>query len=318
MKIPEITQQWLLNAEDDYIRYNAQKLLEPKAADRGMLLRDSFIQENIKLCKTWTQHVLRQHNKPDLLIHRLAMLADLGLQSTDPGMSQIIRQIYKHTNLQGIPEILMNIPTHFGGSGQAELTWMLCDFPTILYALLKMGVKDENTKKAVLTLRNLVDENGYRCRGSLSKFRGPGRKDDFCPYANLIVAKAFSEDRQAIKSPAAKRAVEALLVHWEKQKEKKYYLFGIGTNFRKLKFPLVWYDLLHMLEVISRYSAYHADKRFKQMIKELLAKTGKSMCFRPESIYMVYKQQEFSNKKEDSRIITLFVLRILKRIKYIS
>lgn len=317
MKIPDGTVQWLLNAGHDYIRYNARMLLSPKSADRRMLLRDSFVQENIKFLQTWSQCVLKQHNKPDLHIHRLALLADLGLQSTDPGMPQIIQQIYEHTNAEGVPEILINIPAHFGGSGKPELSWLLCDYPTILYALLKMGVKNENTKKAIKKLKILADENGYRCRGAIPKFRGPGRKDDFCPYANLIIAKAFSEDRNAIKSPEAQKAVEALLMHWEKQKEKKHFLFGIGTNFRKLKFPLVWYDLLHVLEVISRYPAYYTDKRFKQMIKELLAKTGKAMRFKPESIYMVYKQQEFSNKKEDSRLITLFALRILKRIKYI-
>ena len=43
-----------------------------------------------------------------------------------------------------------------------------------------------------------------------------------------------------------------LLSHWKQRKEKKYYLFGMGSDFRKLKYPYVWYDILHVCEVLSR------------------------------------------------------------------
>ena len=30
-------------------------------------------------------------------------------------------------------------------------------------------------------------------------------------------------------------------------------MFFMGTDFRKLKVPLVWYDLLHVLDVLSSF-----------------------------------------------------------------
>ena len=33
-------------------------------------------------------------------------------------------------------------------------------------------------------------------------------------------------------------------------------MFYMGTDFSKLKVPLVWYDLLHVLEVITQLSGF--------------------------------------------------------------
>ncbi|NTW90442.1 MAG: hypothetical protein HGA35_00625 [Erysipelotrichaceae bacterium] len=50
-------------------------------------------------------------------------------------------------------------------------------------------------QKAVTALMELVRENGWPCAVSkeLGKFRGPGRKEDPCPFANLAMLKALSE-----------------------------------------------------------------------------------------------------------------------------
>jgi len=31
---------------------------------------------------------------------------------------------------------------------------------------------------------------------------------------------------------------------WEKRREQKHYLFAMGTDFNKLKAPLIWFDIL--------------------------------------------------------------------------
>jgi hypothetical protein len=194
------------------------------------------------------------------------------------------------------------------------MAWILSNFPTMLYALLKLGVKNETTKKAVKSLIGMVDDNGYRCKGSIAKFKGPGRKADFCPYASITSAKALSEDEEGKTSDAARKSVEAILYHWEVREEKKFFMFGMGTDFKKLKFPLVWYNILHVLEVISRYNDFHNDKRFNEMVEVLLSKTDNTYRFKPESMYRIYKGFDFANKKEFSPTITLFALRILQRI----
>ena len=99
-----------------------------------------------------------------------------------------------------------------------------------------------------------------------------------------------------------------------RKNQKKYFLFGIGTKFQKIKYPFVWYNILHMADVLSRFKHVHRDKRFLEMIDIILSKTDKDMRFKPESVYLIHKNQDFGNKKEYSRMITLAVLTILRRL----
>jgi len=69
----------------------------------------------------------------------------------------------------------MKISKHYGGSGNDEWAWALCDAPTILYSLTKFGLdKDEQIQRSVKYLVGLVRDNGWPCAVSkeLGKFRG--------------------------------------------------------------------------------------------------------------------------------------------------
>ncbi len=313
IKISNETRQWLLSAEEPYISYNVKQFLKIPT-DRSELIDDPFIRENINLLTSWNKDKLKNHSRPQLLIHKLALLADLGVKAEDAPVRPVIESILKDINIEGIPLVLMEIPEVFGGSGKAEKAWMLCDFPITLGALLKMGVKSDKLHKGLLVLENFVRENGYGCGASIPNFKGPGRKDDFCPYTNVLAARTLSETPEGLKSRAAERACESLLFHWENRGQKKHFLFGIGTDFMKLKYPYVWYNILHVSDVLSRYEYLHNDKRFIEMINTIIDKTDETLRFKPESIYMVYKAMDFGNKKEYSRLLTLSVLKILKRI----
>ncbi|MCG8571131.1 MAG: hypothetical protein MJB14_13440 [Spirochaetes bacterium] len=319
MKIPVSTRKWLIESEIPYIRYNAKKFFNPtNKINKKELYSDPFIQENIKLLNGWKTEILKRHNDSGLLIHRLALLADLGIEAEDQQMKSIIMNILSTFNQQCIPELLIEIPKAFGGSGEPGLSWIICDYPVVLYALLKMKAQSEELRKSVKQLRNLVADNGYRCLGSIPKFKGPGPGSSICPYANLLVAKALSYDAEGKKSEAFRKAINCLLNHWSEQKEKKYFMFGIGTDFKKIKFPLVWYNLLNFLELFSRLPEYHDDQRIKEMVKLLVSKLNNEMKIKPESMYRIYKNQDFANKKDYSPTITLIVLQILIRFGIIN
>jgi len=318
MKIPSTTIEWLLENGSPAVRYQTRLLAGEKKADRRELLSDPQIKNTITLLKNWDKEILERHNKPDLLMHRLAFLADMGVRADDPGMTGVGRTILKHANPQGIPEIVIRIPPMFGGSGRPERAWIICDFPVILYGLLGLGVKNNIINRAVKTLASLVDENGFRCIGSFPKFHGPGRREDVCPIACLYAAKALSLGGKAAAGEAAHRAAEALLGHWADRKKKKYYLFGIGTDFQKLKFPFVWYNLLHVLETVSRFPVFHKDKRFREMTDVLLSKADNDLRFTPESVYLPFKGTDFADKKHPSPTVTLMALRVLKRLERVS
>jgi hypothetical protein len=186
-------------------------------------------------------------------------------------MQEGVKKLISHYAPEGAYQTLVSIPRAFGGTDEDMWTWVLCDTPTILYALAAMGWKDEKVEHALEYLQSLVHENGWGCKAAdeLGKFKGPGRREDPCPMANVYVLKALSTQSELLESKAAKLGIEMLLGHWERQTERKLYLFGIGTDFRKLKYPFVWYDILHVVEVLSRYPRVHKDPRFIEMVETI-------------------------------------------------
>ena len=106
-----------------------------------------------------------------------------------------------------------------------------------------------------------------------------------------------------------------LLGHWERRAEAKYYLFGVGSDFRKLKYPFVWYDILHVADVLSRYPFVHADPRFGEMVAAI---TGAGRCdqgrYTAGSMYQAWRGWSFADKKQPSPWLTFLALRIQARI----
>ncbi len=116
---------------------------------------------------------------------------------------------------------------------------------------------------AVRHLVALMRANGWPCAVSkeLGRFRGPGRKEDPCPFANLAMLKMLSEIEDLRDSPACRFGVETLLGLWSESASQHPYMFYMGTDFRKLKVPFVWYDLMHVLDVLSRFPWVRGDAR---------------------------------------------------------
>jgi hypothetical protein len=195
---------------------------------------------------------------------------------------------------------------------------MACDAPTLLYALLALGLgSDERVQKAVGHLTGLVDKNGWRCRAApeLGKFKGPGRREDPCPIVNVYALKALAQVPELIVSPASEIGVEALLSHWEHQGERKLFLFGIGTDFRKLKYPFVWYDVLHVADVLSRFPFVYGDTRFQELVQTVTAQADEEGRYTATSMYRAWKGWSFADKKTPSPWLTFLALRVQKRTR---
>jgi hypothetical protein len=313
---------WLLQGPA-WIRYRTRiDLLGEKetssaaASDRKEMLRDRQIAELIDSLARWPGPPMKSHKQADLLLYRLAFLADVGIRRGDPKIDAVMHKILRTASADGIPRSPILIPKAFGGSGKVERAWALCDAPVILASLARMGYgEDPKVRKGMNALADLARANGWPCAAApeLGKFRGPGRKEDPCPLANLLMLKVMAEDKALSRGAAARNGVEAALGLWASRKTRKAYLFGIGTDFQKLKAPLIWYGLLHELDVLSRFPAARKDVRYRQMIRVLESKADPEGRFRPESVWLAWKGWEFSDKKEPSRWITLLALRILAR-----
>jgi hypothetical protein len=91
-------------------------------------------------------------------------------------------------------------------------------------------------------------------------------------------------------------------------------MFGIGTDFRKLTYPYVWYDILHVTDVLSRFQQARADSRLGEMVGEITRQADDDGRFRAGSMYRSWKGWSFADKKAPSPWLTLLAHRIQERV----
>jgi hypothetical protein len=319
--------EWLL-AGEPWIEYRTRLDLlgqsenDPDVkATRKSMLADSQIRNLISELSGWPGAVISSHKSASQPFHKLTFVADLGIKADDPKMGKIIAHILKHQSPEGPFQLPMNIPEHFGGTGQDQWAWALCDAPLIVYSLVKFGLGSEPfVKTAIEYLAGLLRGYGWPCAVSkeLGKFRGPGRKDDPCPFANLAVLKALSEVEEWRDSRACRVGADILLTLWEESVRRHPYMFYMGTDFRKLKAPFIWYDLMHVLDVLSRFSWLRKDARLLDMLAILKSKPDRQGRYTLESVWTAWKEWEFGQKKQPSRWLTLSAWRIIRRVEATS
>ena len=265
----------------------------------------------------WPGAALTSHKSASSLMHKLNFIADLGLQRGDPGIDALLERVLAHQSVQGPFQVLLNVPKHFGGSGQDEWAWMLCDAPNLVYALARLGLAgDSRVGRAVEALIGVVQQNGWPCVVSpeMGKFHGPGRAADPCPYASLVTLKALSAIPGMRQSPAAQIGVEAILSLWADRRQRHPYLFHMGIDFCKLKAPLVWYDIVHLLDVLAQFEVARADPRLVEIAGIVMEKADGQGRYTSESVWTSWKDWEFGQKKQPSRWLTLLVIRALGRM----
>jgi hypothetical protein len=256
---------------------------------------------------------ITSHRSVNHPLYKLAFLAELGISDEELGLTEVMDGIMGSIGEEGLPRLPINISPRYGGGNGNAVTWMLCDSPLLAYALVMLGRgEDPAVASSVRTLTAMISDNGYRCVTSpLLAFRGPGRKSDPCPFANLLMLKLLSIT--APRSPEVSIAAECILDLWENSRTRHPYMFYMGTDFRKLKYPMFWYDILHVAEVLSRFEAWRNDSRLTQMAEVIASQADKDGRFTPQSVWTAWKEWDFGQKKEPSRLLTLAARKVLSR-----
>jgi hypothetical protein len=314
--------QWLLDSDEPWTRYRTLVDLLDRPEDdaevqatRAEMVVHPQVRTLIEQAASWPGYGLKRHNDAKHSIYALSTLADFGLRADD-GLSTAVDAMMAHQSEEGPFETLMFLYKRFGGLEGDHWVWMGCDAPTLLYVLLSFGLGDgERVQKAVAHLADLADDNGWRCRGAqqLGNFKGPGKREDPCPIANVYSLKALSLVPDLVDSPATRAGAEMLLWHWGPECERKLFLFGVGRKFRWLKYPFVWYDILHVTDVLSRFPFVRQDPRFCEMVDAVAAQADEEGRYTAGSMYKAWKGWSFADKKAPSPWLTFLVLRVLRR-----
>jgi hypothetical protein len=315
---------WLL-AGEPYVEYGVrvdllgqpQNAPEVVAAKKRMV-EDPKIQQILQELQNWPGKVLSSHKSASQSFHKLSFIADLGFTKDDPRINEIVQKIFEHQSEEGPFQLSANYPKHFGGTGEDTWAWALCDAPVTVYSLAKLGyVKDERVNRAAKYLASLSYPNGWHCTVSkeLGKFRGPGKKEEPCPYATLVTLKMLSQFNEWKSGKEVHDGAECLLNLWQNSLMLHPYLFYMGTDFRKLKAPFIWYDILHVLDVLSGFSWLKGDVRLQNMADLVRSRADQEGKFTPQSEWQAWKGWDFGQKKQSSRWLTFLALRALKRLE---
>lgn len=159
------------------------------------------------------------------------------------------------------------------------MSWMLCDASLTLYALANMGATED--PKVLLAADHLAGlarkDGGWPCAAAaeLGNFKGPGRRGDPCPYANLLMIKALLPFGDRYQNEI-RLGVDTLLDLWNRRRETKPFLFAMGSDFEKLKAPLIWYDILHVLDTLSKVPEFRTRPEILQMLEIVQAKADEN------------------------------------------
>jgi hypothetical protein len=315
---------WLLDS-DPWVEYGTRTELlgqdtnDPEVVDaHKRMVQSPALSEIIEELKNWPGQVLSSHKSARQPFHKISFIAELGFNIGDPGINEISEKMLEYISEEGIVKLPMNISMAHGGSGSDISAWALCDAPVNLYALTKIGLKDDKRiKSGPGSLAKFSRDNGWPCVVSkeLGKFHGPGKKDDPCPYATLVMLKLLSQFPEYHDSNEIHAGIDSLCNLWTNSLKSHPYIFYMGNDFRKLKAPFVWYDIIHVLDVVSRFDYAQQKSQVKEMIDIVVAKQDDEGKYSPESAWQEWKGWDFGQKNQPSQYLTFLVYRILKRME---
>jgi len=130
-------------------------------------------------------------------------------------------------------------------------------------------------------------------------------------------AKAFPalQIRSGITGGQVLSAADVTALSKLPRREEHPYIFYMGADFRKLKAPSFWYDIVSVAVVLSKYEFVRDDLRFLEMVAHIKSKQDKDGFFTPESVYLKLKDWDFGQKKVLSPYLTYLCWRIFERLK---
>ena len=122
---------------------------------------------------------------------------------------------------------------------------------------------------------------------------------------------AFDPERYA---GAITDGASELLRLWENSLTEHPYIFYMGNDFRKLKLPLIWYDVLHVVDVLSRIPLLRTNPALAKMLGVVFGSELAEGGFVPGSVYQEFRDWDFGQKKVPSEWLGLRVELIRARL----
>lgn len=265
------------------------------------------------------------HHSPAFLPNRLNLLADMGVRAGDfAEIETLLDRMLEHQDKSGRFEAFAQL-----SRPKPEWGSLLCDTAAITDVLLRFGRGDD--MRVGKALKRMASDAAPTPQGRAwqclpehrTLFRGPGRKADVCPQVTLEALRAFShlptEERPTWILDAARVPLEI----WRRRTEERPYAFGHGFQFKSVKWPNFWYDVLWVLETAGRFPEMWRGPDARDEDRVALAELAACLVeynfndlgrLTPRRVYRGFSTFSFGQKKRPSPFATARALIALARL----
>jgi len=324
---------WLLESNEPAARWVAlAHLLDRQVSDPEVAIAHRAVLDDpgtvalIERITPWDENTgASGHHSPAYLPNLLSLLSDMGVGGgDDPRIEEVLDDMLDRQDLEGRFLYLGK----WRGAPEPEWGTLLCDHHAITEVLIRYG--RGNHPAVVSGLERMGADLGDTNQGRSwlcipdpgSGFRGPGRKVEQCPQVTVEALRVFSRVPSDLRPRDLVEAARTVLTAWRERGQRKPYLFGHGTKFKTVKWPVLWYGAYGVLDALGRYpelwNGPHADPVDRRSIAEIAAclvayNVSADGTVTPHSIYRGFEQYSFGQKKQPSPFATARLSTVLRR-----
>lgn len=329
----EETLAWLLDSDEPFAEWVTRTRVlgespdsETVRAAHDAVLADERVRKLAEELPGWGEDEdVSGHHSPGYLPNRLNLLADMGVARGEfPALDARLAELVAHQDGSGRFLAFGKAP----GRPKPEWASLACDTNVITDVLLRFGPDDDAhvaaaLKRIAADVAKTPQGRAWQCvPDSTTRWRGPGRKADVCPQVTLEGLRAFSHLPAARRPAWLPQAARTPLEVWRRRTEERPYMFGHGYQFKSVKWPNFWYDVLWVLETVGRYPGLwrgpDAEEADRTAIAEMLAclvaynldETGRVT---PRRTYKGFEEFSFGAKRGTSPFATAICLATLMR-----
>lgn len=270
------------------------------------------------------------HNSPTFAPNMLGFLWHMGLRAgDDPAVEHILDQMLCHQDRDG------RFQTYARWRSQGEPRWgaLLCDNHAIASVLVRFGrAGDARVERALACIESDMAQTttglAWPCRpDDVTGFRGPGSKGDACPQVTLEALSVWAGLPEGKRPIAAVAAARSLCEVWRRRGQLKPYMFGHGRQFKRVKWPPIWYDAFAVVDALGRCPAVwegpEAQAADRSAVAELAAcLIAYNFCpeglVTPQSCYRGFESHTWGQKKRPSAFATALLSSALRRLEPIA